>query len=168
MNKYMNLRNRLSVLGYTKAAALLCSWVDAPIHEYWLKASPETLAALYTQAELVVIPSQIPESFSYVAAEARAYGCRILASQQGGIAEALSGYESATFLPVGFNQECLNRSVTEALKKPKSAPTSSDVAEWAQRHNWIYEKERADFMSRETSSKPAVHASGVAPYCPPE
>lgn len=127
-----------NIPNYTKAAAVLSDAAFPHLNKFWNNADPATLSALYRQAELVVIPSRIPESFSYVAAEARAYGCRILASQQGGIADVLKDYPSATFLPVGFSQDQLNRAVAVALKKQKSPPTVPSVAEWAERHEQIY------------------------------
>lgn len=127
-----------SIPDYTKGAAVLSDNAFPRLNQFWNNANLATLSALYRQAELVVIPSRIPESFSYVAAEARAYGCRILASQQGGIADVLKDYPSVTFLPVGFSQDCLNRSVAKALKKPKSTPTVPSVAGWAEQHEAIY------------------------------
>ena len=58
----------------------------------WLGAvDPSALAGYMNKTELVVVPS-LEEPFGTVVLEALACGCRVIASEVGGLPEALSGY----------------------------------------------------------------------------
>jgi glycosyltransferase involved in cell wall biosynthesis len=61
----------------------------------------EQILPLLAACDLALVPSQEPEGFGLVAAEAQAVGCPVLASRLGGLAEVVAHEETGLLLPHG-------------------------------------------------------------------
>jgi glycosyltransferase involved in cell wall biosynthesis len=63
--------------------------IEHPQAEYLGNLPPEKLAAEYAKAAITLVPSQVDEGFGLVAIEAAACGCQVIASNGGGLREAV-------------------------------------------------------------------------------
>ena len=78
----------------------------------------------YLDADVVVVPSRLPEPFGRVAVEAMAYGCAVIASNHGGLTEIVVDGETGKLFTPGDSNE-LARYITEMVQSP------ADVARFA-------------------------------------
>lgn len=74
-------------------------------------------ASLYRWADVVTVPSQLPESLGRVAIEALAYGIPPLVSGIGGLTEIVEDRATGWVVPPG-NVEALSRALAEIVTRP--------------------------------------------------
>lgn len=95
-----------SVMAYEKRHANLC---------YLGRVENATLPSYYSACDLVVVPSLVDEGFGFVVMEAVACGTPVLASNKGGLSDAVS---SATGRLVCPSSRCFLREIRRFLKDP--------------------------------------------------
>lgn len=81
------------------------------------EVTPETLSALYHEADIAVVPTLNYESFSYTVAQAMASGLPVVASRVGGIPETV-GSEGAALLVAPGHVEQLGSALVELCLNP--------------------------------------------------
>lgn len=73
----------------------------------------------YRKADIVVVPSTLPEPFGRVAIEGMAYGCAVIASDHGGLSEIVVNGETGSLVRPG-DPEPLAEALRAALHNPDS------------------------------------------------
>ncbi|SOB97709.1 glycosyltransferase involved in cell wall bisynthesis [Rhodobacter sp. JA431] len=73
----------------------------------------------YRKADIVVVPSTLPEPFGRVAIEGMAYGCSVIASDNGGLSEIVVDGETGSLVLPG-DPEPLAEALRAALHNPAS------------------------------------------------
>lgn len=68
---------------------------------------PEKIGEVYGQADCVVVPSLVPETYNFVAREALQSGCLVVASAAGAIPEAVVEGKNGFLAPPGQEKELL-------------------------------------------------------------
>lgn len=74
----------------------------------------------YRWADVVVVPSRLPEPFGRVAIEAMAHGCAVIATAHGGLVEIVRDGETGTLVPPQAPDK-LAAAIREAVTDPQSA-----------------------------------------------
>ena len=88
-----------------------------PWQHHGLIRDPQQLAALYRQADLLVVPSQ-QETFGQVAAEAQACGLPVVALAESGVGSVVQHQRSGYLLPQ-FTPEALQEGLRWLLEDPQ-------------------------------------------------
>ena len=88
-----------------------------PWQHHGLIRDPRQLAALYRQADLLVVPSQ-QETFGQVAAEAQACGLPVVALAESGVGSVVQHQRSGYLLPQ-FTPEALQEGLRWLLEDPQ-------------------------------------------------
>ena len=94
-----------------------------PWQHHGLIRDPQQLAALYRQADLLVLPSQ-QETFGQVAAEAQACGLPVVAVADSGVAAVVEHQRSGVLLPQ-FTPEALQQGLRQLLDDPQLRQSAS-------------------------------------------
>lgn len=94
----------------------------------WL--SEGEVAELLDRAEVVVIPTRFPESFSYFALESALSGCSIIATSNGAVQETICGM--GRFVPVADSD-----ALAEALLDPPPVPSVARLREEIKMRNEV-------------------------------
>jgi glycosyltransferase involved in cell wall biosynthesis len=122
------------------------------------RLSEEELPDVYRAADLCVVPSLELEGFGLVVLEALACGTPVIASDVGGLAEALGDLDPSLIVPSG-DVGRLARRIEQALVHPESVPDGRRCRRRAARFSWPASAERHVEIYRR------AHAAklGVAP-----
>ena len=94
-------------------AAIGTSQIKVRLHG---EVDDTSLAALYTDADIVVIPSRY-ESFGLVAVEAMSFACAVIATDVGGFRDIVVDGETGVLVPVG-NAEALASAILKCATGP--------------------------------------------------
>jgi glycosyltransferase involved in cell wall biosynthesis len=105
------------------------------------RLSEEELPDVYRASDLCVVPSLALEGFGLVVLEALACGTPVLATDVGGLAEALGDLDSSLVVPPG-DVDSLARRIEQALAQPKSLPGPRRCRRRAERFSWRASAER--------------------------
>lgn len=116
--------------------------------------SDETLVTCYQAADLCVVPSTELEGFGLVVLEALACGTPVVATDCGGLPEALAGLDPSLVVPRG-DPAALARRLVDAARERSSTPTEDACRQHAQRFTWAKVAERTAAVYRQAGS-PAV------------
>ena len=92
----------------------------------------ELLPEYYRAADVCVLPSLALEGFGLVVLEALACGTPVLASDAGGLPEALAGLPGDLVTPRG-DEEALSDRLAAALEDPSSLPSPRNAVDHAER-----------------------------------
>lgn len=113
---------RLVIAGEDKQG-LLARWRGEPRIETLGQVSHAEAMALYARAEIAAVPSLWQEPFGRAAAEALASGCAVIGTEQGGLAEVLSGAAEIVDARdiAGFAQRLVRVASDEALRRDLQA-----------------------------------------------
>jgi glycosyltransferase involved in cell wall biosynthesis len=104
--------------------------------------SEERLVALYSAADLTVVPSVSLEGFGLVVLESLACGTPVIASDAGGLPEALAGLEPRCVVPAG-DPAALAERLTRPLPQPKACRARAERFSWErslERHAELYRR----------------------------
>jgi glycosyltransferase involved in cell wall biosynthesis len=93
------------------------------------------LVDLYRAADVSVVPSVALEGFGLVVLEALACGTPVLASDVGGLAEALAGLDPTLIVPTA-QPAALAERLTRALEEPSSLPDAQRCRSYAETFSW--------------------------------
>jgi glycosyltransferase involved in cell wall biosynthesis len=94
-------------------------------------------------ADIVVVPSTKPESFSLVAIEGMAAGCSVIASNHGGVAEIVVDGETGTLVEPG-SMESLAAAITRYLDAPALVSMEGNAG----RKRFVAEFEESHYLSK--------------------
>ena len=86
--------------------------------------SPETMDEFYQNIDVLLAPTQGPESFGLAVREAAARGVYVVASNCGGVPEDLKGLSNCLLLDLG-DLEGLKSALRKMIRDPKSLPHNS-------------------------------------------
>lgn len=75
---------------------------------------------LYNWANIVVVPSKLPEPFGLVATEAMSYGCAVIAANHGGLSEIVKNNETGILFEPKSHQS-LKLAITSYITNPEKA-----------------------------------------------
>jgi glycosyltransferase involved in cell wall biosynthesis len=102
--------------------------------------SEERLVALYRAADATVVPSHSLEGFGLVVLESLASGTPVIASDAGGLPEALAGLEPRCIVPAGDPAALADR-LGRPLPQPKACRAHAEQFSWersVERHAELY------------------------------
>lgn len=105
------------------------------------RLSEERLPDVYRAADLCVVPSLALEGFGLVVLEALACGTPVIASDVGGLAEALGDLDPSLIVPPG-DVDRLTLRIEEALARPERLPDAATCRRRAERFSWNASAER--------------------------
>jgi glycosyltransferase involved in cell wall biosynthesis len=126
------------------------------------RLSEERLPDVYRAADLCVVPSLELEGFGLVVLEALACGTPVIASDVGGLSEALGDLDRSLLVPPGDVGRLAER-MERALARPESLPGAARCRRRAERFSWGASAERhVDVYRRAVAAK-----TGVARWRPP-
>jgi glycosyltransferase involved in cell wall biosynthesis len=97
--------------------------------------SDRDLRAYYQLADVCVVPSAALEGFGLVVLEALACGTPVIASDSGGLPEALSGLDSSLVVPAGDVRALAQRLEAAAQGEP-ALPSRASCRRHAERFSW--------------------------------
>lgn len=95
----------------------------------------EDLVKIYRAAQISVVPSQSLEGFGLVVLESLACGTPVVATDVGGIPEALAGLDASLIVPVA-DEAALTDRLLDACLNPASLPDPSRCRAHAERFTW--------------------------------
>lgn len=101
---------------------------------------------LYSWADIVIVPSVIPESFGRTVIEGMAHGCIVIAANHGGPAELISDGENGFLFKPGSSDD-LCRAITSIVSDPRKMEKISDKAKQYYRDNFSADKYRENFKA---------------------
>jgi glycosyltransferase involved in cell wall biosynthesis len=99
------------------------------------RLSDTDVAALYRAADLTVVPSDDLEGYGLVVLESLASGTPVIASDSGGLAEALAGFSEQLVFPAGDSVR-LSELISGALSGRVSVPSVTECRARASSHAW--------------------------------
>jgi len=99
------------------------------------KVSEEQLPAYYRAADVSVVPSRSLEGFGLVVLEALASGTPVIASDTGGLPEALAPLDSGVLVSAG-DADALADRLSTAQAETKPLPDSRRCRTYAERFSW--------------------------------
>jgi glycosyltransferase involved in cell wall biosynthesis len=114
------------------------------------RISDAELVALYQAADVCVVPSVALEGFGLVVLEALACGTPVVASDIGGLPEALAALDSSLIVPAGDRPALAAR--LQAYRSNRSLPSDRDCRRYAETFSWDRAAERTVEVYRQ-----AVH-----------
>jgi glycosyltransferase involved in cell wall biosynthesis len=99
------------------------------------RLTEESLPDVYRAADLCVVPSLALEGFGLVVLEALACGTPVIASDVGGLPEALGGLDPSLVVPAG-DPERLARRIEQAFARPHELPDPPTCRRRAETFSW--------------------------------
>jgi glycosyltransferase involved in cell wall biosynthesis len=99
------------------------------------RISDSQLVALYQAADVSVVPSVALEGFGLVVLEALACGTPVVASDTGGLPEALAGLDPSLIIPAG-DRAALAARLQAAYRSNRSLPSRQDCRRYAETFSW--------------------------------
>jgi glycosyltransferase involved in cell wall biosynthesis len=112
------------------------------------RISDAQLVALYQAADVCVVPSVALEGFGLVVLEALACGTPVIASDTGGLPEALAGLDPSLIIPAG-DRAALAARLQAAYRSDRSLPSRQDCRRYAETFSWDRAAERTLDVYRE-------------------
>jgi glycosyltransferase involved in cell wall biosynthesis len=99
------------------------------------RISDAQLVALYQAADVCVVPSVALEGFGLVVLEALACGTPLIATDTGGLPEALAGLDPSLIVPAG-DRAALAARLQAAFRSDRSLPSRQDCRRHAETYSW--------------------------------
>jgi glycosyltransferase involved in cell wall biosynthesis len=105
------------------------------------RISDAQLVALYQAADVCIVPSVALEGFGLVVLEALACGTPVIASDIGGLPEALAELDPSLIIPAG-DRVALATRLQAAYRSDRSLPSEQDCRQHAETFSWDRAAER--------------------------